>query len=316
MATPRVFVSSTCYDLKYIRENLKFFIRTLGYEPILSEDGDVFYNPKLHTHDSCLSEIETCQLFVLIIGGRYGGKFKSTDKSITNQEYQAALLSKTPIFALVEHGVYSEHHVYQKNKANKTINYPSVDNAMIFDFIDEVRKNITNNAIVPFRDFSDMEIYLKKQWAGMMYYYLTSESESRKVSDLLNEISNATQKIEYFTKNIAVSTGNAETKLDVKLYDTMLGADVVSTLAANWELKVTPRAILLSKTIDEFCGDEKIKIVDGDGHTVYGGNDCRLSKKAYESYSKRYIELRDDLIKIIDDSKITIDDYLKRTDSN
>ncbi len=30
MPTPRVFVSSTCYDLKYIRENLKFFIRNLG----------------------------------------------------------------------------------------------------------------------------------------------------------------------------------------------------------------------------------------------------------------------------------------------
>lgn len=27
MATPRIFVSSTCYDLKYIRENLKFFVR-------------------------------------------------------------------------------------------------------------------------------------------------------------------------------------------------------------------------------------------------------------------------------------------------
>jgi len=26
MPTPRVFVSSTCYDLKYIPENLKFFI--------------------------------------------------------------------------------------------------------------------------------------------------------------------------------------------------------------------------------------------------------------------------------------------------
>ena len=38
MAVPRVFVSSTCYDLKYIRENLKYFIRSLGYEPVLSEE--------------------------------------------------------------------------------------------------------------------------------------------------------------------------------------------------------------------------------------------------------------------------------------
>jgi len=60
MATPRVFISSTYYDLKYIRENLKYFIKTLGYEPTLSEDGDVFYNPKKHTHDSCISEVPSC----------------------------------------------------------------------------------------------------------------------------------------------------------------------------------------------------------------------------------------------------------------
>ncbi|EGQ7962989.1 DUF4062 domain-containing protein, partial [Vibrio parahaemolyticus] len=66
MASPRVFVSSTCYDLKYIRENIKYFVKTLGYEPVLSEDGAVFFNPEEHTHDSCLSEVPNCQMFVLI----------------------------------------------------------------------------------------------------------------------------------------------------------------------------------------------------------------------------------------------------------
>ena len=46
MAIPRVFISSTCYDLKYIRENLRFFIKTIGYDPILSEEGGIFYDPK------------------------------------------------------------------------------------------------------------------------------------------------------------------------------------------------------------------------------------------------------------------------------
>ena len=72
MATPRVFISSTCYDLRYIRENLKYFVRTLGYDPILSEEGSVFYNPQLDTQDSCLAEVPNAQLFVLLIGGRHG----------------------------------------------------------------------------------------------------------------------------------------------------------------------------------------------------------------------------------------------------
>ena len=83
---PVVFVSSTCYDLKYIRENLKYFISNMGYESILSEDGDVYYDPREHTHDACISEVGNCQLFVLIIGGRYGGKYLKSDKSITNRE--------------------------------------------------------------------------------------------------------------------------------------------------------------------------------------------------------------------------------------
>jgi hypothetical protein len=39
MAAPKVFVSSTWYDLRYIRENLKYFISNLRYEPVLSEEG-------------------------------------------------------------------------------------------------------------------------------------------------------------------------------------------------------------------------------------------------------------------------------------
>jgi hypothetical protein len=37
LAIPRVFVSSTFYDLRYIRENLRIFIKNMGFEPILSE---------------------------------------------------------------------------------------------------------------------------------------------------------------------------------------------------------------------------------------------------------------------------------------
>ena len=73
MAIPRVFISSTCYDLKYIRGNLLYLVRSLGYEPVLSEEGDVFYDPGKHTHDidqpdyrrigfAAVSEIQTREI--------------------------------------------------------------------------------------------------------------------------------------------------------------------------------------------------------------------------------------------------------------
>ncbi|OJX30969.1 MAG: hypothetical protein BGO86_00820 [Chryseobacterium sp. 36-9] len=307
MAIPRVFISSTCYDLKYIRENLKFFIRNLGYEPILSEDGDVFYNPKLHTHDSCITEIETCQLFVLIIGGRYGGSFKESEKSITNQEYVNAVKNNIPIFALVEQGVYSDHFVYTKNKENETINYPAVDNKKIFEFIDEVRKNIVNNAIVPFRDFNDMETYLKKQWAGMMHFYLTNESETKKVSDLLNEISNATQKIEFITKEIATSTIDKSQLLDLELYEKIVGEDVI-TLLKSWKVDVSPKNILKHSSFDEIVEGD-IEITKDEGHVTTSGFP-RMSKFAHTTMAGKYISVRNSLKEILKKYNLTIKDYI------
>jgi hypothetical protein len=34
MAAPRVFISSTFYDLRYIRDDLERLIKEIGYEPV------------------------------------------------------------------------------------------------------------------------------------------------------------------------------------------------------------------------------------------------------------------------------------------
>ena len=202
MAIPRVFISSTCYDLKHIRENLKYFVKTIGYEPVLSDDGDVYYGVDTHTHDACLSEVATCQLFILIIGGRYGGEHKDKEGSITNNEYREAVKNKIPIFALVENAVYSDHHTYLSNKKSnpefyEKIAYTSIDNIKIFGFIDEVRQSGNNNSLVSFNNFADMESYLKKQWAGMMYDLLAERKradDSRITNRLIDDLKIATEK--------------------------------------------------------------------------------------------------------------------------
>ena len=44
MAVPRVFVSSTYYDLKQYRSNIETFIKSLGYDPIMHERSKVAYS--------------------------------------------------------------------------------------------------------------------------------------------------------------------------------------------------------------------------------------------------------------------------------
>jgi hypothetical protein len=318
MAIPRVFISSTCYDLKYIRENLKYFIREIGYEPVLSDEGDVFYNPGVHTHESCICEVGSCNIFVLIIGGRYGGKHIKKEASITNMEYKEAIRLKIPVFTLVDSNVYSNHFVYTENlKKNtsvdaKDIKYPSIDNIKIFEFIDEVRKCQYNNAFFPFRDFADIKSYLLKQWAGMMYSFLTSESEARRVGELFDSLNEATRKIEIYTKEMANNVVDEPTKLTIKLYESLLNSEIVGVFS-RWNIKLNPTSILSKENVDEYCNNEiDLKFYDDkEGHVTQGGGPpYRLSKAAYKTLATAYISARQELLNILKEHKISVDQYL------
>ena len=50
---PRIFVSSTFYDLKYVREDLSNFIKAHDFEPIMFEDGDIGYTPGQALDGAC-----------------------------------------------------------------------------------------------------------------------------------------------------------------------------------------------------------------------------------------------------------------------
>jgi hypothetical protein len=316
MAIPRVFISSTCYDLRYIRENLKYFIKTLGYEPVLSEEGSIYFDPTLSTQDSCLREVPSCQLFVLIIGGRFGEIYKHTETSITNAEYREAVKSKIPIFALVDNSVHSEYFVYQKNKNNPEINenkivYPSVDSTKIFDFIEEVRRNSVNNALVPFTDFSDTEAYLRQQWAGMMFSFLTRQNEDRRVADTLSTLTQISEKIEFLSTQILKSIGTEEAKLMSELYDVMMSHSCIRDL--TWfKLKPTPRDVLKHDAFKDCAASlgKKLKVVFEVDFSLSGADE--IAADTLESDSKDYYKLREEMLKILLKYKISLEDFLKR----
>ncbi|NVI83602.1 DUF4062 domain-containing protein [Janthinobacterium sp. BJB401] len=226
MATPKVFVSSTCFDLSEIREQLTRFIRSYGFDPILSEHGDVFYKPEFHTHESCIHEVSNCHIFILIIGGRFGGEYISDKtKSITNAEHSAARQSNMPVFTYVKNSVLSNHNVYQKNKKMdfvSNIEYPAIEKQEhaidIFKFIDEVRKNPTNNAIEGFDNFQGIENHLRKQWAGMFFDLLRSKQISGQMdatNHLISGIKASSQKLEELVKSLYLSSNAEDAKKEI-----------------------------------------------------------------------------------------------------
>lgn len=206
----KVFISSTCYDLGVIRSQLKSFIEKMGYDPILSEYNDVFYNPDDHTHESCVKDITNADMVVLIIGSRYGGqgipslkshvdfgalsvasaKTKILEKkeklSVTQYEILKAIESNIPVYTFVEDSVYHDHNVYEQNKENLEIiskmKFPSIDKddtaPYIFEFINYMRARTHNNAIYPFNKLDDIEEVLLKQWSSL-FQTLLSESKKK-----------------------------------------------------------------------------------------------------------------------------------------
>ena len=44
MAKPRIFISSTFYDLRQVRADLNMFIDSLGYDSVRNEEGNIPYH--------------------------------------------------------------------------------------------------------------------------------------------------------------------------------------------------------------------------------------------------------------------------------
>jgi hypothetical protein len=86
MAKTRVFISSTYYDMRNIRNELERFIRAQGYEPVLFERGHVPYGTKEKLEDDCYREISTCDILINIVGGRFGTESKDLKHSISQIE--------------------------------------------------------------------------------------------------------------------------------------------------------------------------------------------------------------------------------------
>jgi hypothetical protein len=88
---PKVFISSTIYDLRDLRSSLKYWLEEIGCEVFLSDHSDFPVNPNENSYQSCLETIDNCDYFILLIGDRVGGWYDEKQKiSITQQEYRHA----------------------------------------------------------------------------------------------------------------------------------------------------------------------------------------------------------------------------------
>lgn len=231
MAKPKVFISSTYYDLKHIRFGLENFIKNLGYEAIIFEKGNITFHHDKALDISCYEEVNNSHMQILIIGGRFGSKAteqvtakKSKDdlniqkqyedyNSITQKEYEIAHNKEIPIFIFVEKNVLSEYRTYKENINNTTIKYAHVDNINIFKLIDNIFSKPKNNYIVGFENLDDITDWLKEQWAGMFADYLTKKSDKNNIDTIqskINELSSVVNSLQEYTKALMLDKSPEE----------------------------------------------------------------------------------------------------------
>jgi len=167
-SAPAVMVSSTFYDLRQIRADLARFITDeLGYVPLLSELPSFPVDPNLDTVANCRARVEKdADIFVLVIGGRYGSIDDKTDRSITNLEFLAARQKGIPVYAFVEKGVSA---VVPTWKTNPSADFSAtVDTPRLFDFIEYVRSQ-ERVWTFPFETAQDITSVLRRQLAYLFH---------------------------------------------------------------------------------------------------------------------------------------------------
>ncbi|MCP4369447.1 MAG: DUF4062 domain-containing protein [Deltaproteobacteria bacterium] len=200
MAKPTVFISSTFYDLRNIRDDLAKFIRELGYNPTRYETSGIPYLMNVPLEESAYQEVANCDILICIIGGQYGTKSATREGSITQNELKEALEGSIPIYVFVEQNVLSEFETYKRNKKKGTsVEYHYADNVEIYKFIEKIYALPLNNLINSFQTSADITSYLRDQWAGLFQRFLQKGTRQAEMT-VLNEMKSMSSTLEQLVK--------------------------------------------------------------------------------------------------------------------
>ena len=136
-----VYISSTFKDLQKFRQAVINCVVSLGdfYKPVSME----FYDAEdVHFVQKCLTDVEACNVYILIVGKRYGYIPKGYTKSITELEYEKARDCQ-------KKGMVKEVLVFKVEELCDTYTYNETDPEYIeynAAFLDEINERLSPSA--------------------------------------------------------------------------------------------------------------------------------------------------------------------------
>lgn len=241
MAKPRVFVSSTFYDLRQVRIDLDRFIKEMGYEGVLNEMGNIAYGREDKLEEYCYKEISSIDILVSIIGGRYGSESNNAGNSISQIELRTALDQNKQVYIFIDKNVYAEYQTYLLNKDSTETKYRFVDNVKIYEFIHYVENLPNNNNIYGFETSMDIVNYLKEQWAGLFQRFLQEQIRIKEIN-LLKGIENTSKTLNQLVNFLTEERRDRDTAIqDILLSNHPAMEAVRSILKVNYRVYFTSK---------------------------------------------------------------------------
>lgn len=271
MAKPRVFVSSTYYDLKQIRSDLERFINEQGYDAVLNEKGHISYGSQEKLEEYCYKEIDQCDILVSIIGGRYGSQSYESEYSVSNKELKKALELGKQVYIFVDNAVSTEYRTYEINKGVEGLKYAAVDDVKVYEFLEEVYELPKNNTIHNFNSAQDIILFLKEQWAGLFQRLLGEESKKKEVN-LINKLFSTSEILNSLVEYLVDEKKNGESA-------------ITNILRNNHPIfnEIKEKAGISFRVFFE-SGDELALLLSGLGFTAIDRNDYNSNPNYFSVY--------------------------------
>jgi len=198
----QIFISSTYLDLQDERQAAVEAILGSKHIPAGME---LFRAGNASQLDTIKKWIDESDLYMLILGGRYGSIEPKTGKSYTHLEYEYALEKKIPVFAVV----LSESFLFTK-AAEKSYEVFEKDNKEKYD---EFKTYVMTKMIKEVDDCKDIQISIKDSIQDL-------ESEYELCGWIrANNHSNSSEILDYSTEmnNYIFKNGNEKFKIDFTL---------------------------------------------------------------------------------------------------
>lgn len=208
MARPSIFISSTFYDFKILRDDLARALKDLGYDTIRNEVGAIPYSRSEKLESSCYKEVENCDILVCIIGGRYGSGSTVSPGSITQNELRSAYDQGKQVYVFVEKNVLAERIFFKSNSQFENLVLTHASDRRVFDFIDEVDQLPTGNPLFPFENANDIITLLREQLSGLFQRMLKEQTNMRQ-HQLLDQLKSSIATVGELAKFLSAAADQA-----------------------------------------------------------------------------------------------------------